>query len=227
MAIQHKDIADEERHEPKGASDAGLGSVYISDGQGSGIWKKMDVSSLSGLFGDGNSANRKVLTDGAGSFRLASDAVYVEMGITSNAVPFAIGVATNPSLDVTGEYVQLAGVGAPWGGGLGSEAGYLTNKVNVGVNGIYRVSLLATVVGFPSASARVGFKIRTTNGVTPFIRSKAVLQATATNSVEQSALDELVNLVAGDELTVWVASTVTGNITVQEMSLIAQLIKAT
>lgn len=39
MAIQHSAIADADRHEPKGASTAVAGSVYVSDGSASGSWK--------------------------------------------------------------------------------------------------------------------------------------------------------------------------------------------
>ena len=38
MAIEHNVIVDAERHEPKGASTAAVGSVYVSDGATSGSW---------------------------------------------------------------------------------------------------------------------------------------------------------------------------------------------
>lgn len=38
MTIQHKLIPDAERHEPIGASTATAGTVYVSDGTGSGSW---------------------------------------------------------------------------------------------------------------------------------------------------------------------------------------------
>ena len=37
--IQHKDIPDSERHEPKGVSSASSGTVYVANGSGSGEWK--------------------------------------------------------------------------------------------------------------------------------------------------------------------------------------------
>lgn len=43
MAIQHKDIPDSGRHEPKGASTAVSGTVLTSNGDGSTSWKKSDV----------------------------------------------------------------------------------------------------------------------------------------------------------------------------------------
>lgn len=38
MTVEHKNIADAQRHEPKGASTATPGQVYVADGAGSGSW---------------------------------------------------------------------------------------------------------------------------------------------------------------------------------------------
>ena len=39
MAIEHRDILDFNRHEPKGISVASVGDVYVADGTGSGSWE--------------------------------------------------------------------------------------------------------------------------------------------------------------------------------------------
>lgn len=44
--IQHVDITDPQIHEPKGASTASAGTVYVSDGTGSGAWQVLALSSL-------------------------------------------------------------------------------------------------------------------------------------------------------------------------------------
>lgn len=44
--IQHKDLPDQYLHEPKGASTATQGTVYVADGTGSGAFGKLPVSSL-------------------------------------------------------------------------------------------------------------------------------------------------------------------------------------
>lgn len=41
MAIEHVNIPDGERHEPKGASTATVDQVYASDGAGSGEWREI------------------------------------------------------------------------------------------------------------------------------------------------------------------------------------------
>lgn len=42
----HKDLVDSDLHEPKGASSASLGTVYVSNGTGSGTWTKVASSSI-------------------------------------------------------------------------------------------------------------------------------------------------------------------------------------
>lgn len=44
--IQHKDLTDDLLHEPKGASTASTGTVYVADGEGAGTFKKLPVDSL-------------------------------------------------------------------------------------------------------------------------------------------------------------------------------------
>ena len=44
--LQHSELPDNLLHEPKGASTAAEGTVYIADGAGSGAFKKVPVNSL-------------------------------------------------------------------------------------------------------------------------------------------------------------------------------------
>ncbi len=41
MSVQHKDVVDAERHEPKGATTATIDQVYASNGAGSGAWREL------------------------------------------------------------------------------------------------------------------------------------------------------------------------------------------
>lgn len=43
MSVQHKDLTGVQLHEPKGAATAAAGSVYVSDGAGSGSWTNPPV----------------------------------------------------------------------------------------------------------------------------------------------------------------------------------------
>lgn len=44
--IQHVNITDPQIHEPKGASTASSGTVYVADGSGSGSWQVLALASL-------------------------------------------------------------------------------------------------------------------------------------------------------------------------------------
>jgi hypothetical protein len=46
MAIEHKDIPDAQRHEPKGISAATNKQVYLANGSGSGIWSRVFETDL-------------------------------------------------------------------------------------------------------------------------------------------------------------------------------------
>lgn len=46
MAIQHVDIPDGQRHEPKGISGAAVNTVYVADGSASGAWSKVPAAAL-------------------------------------------------------------------------------------------------------------------------------------------------------------------------------------
>jgi hypothetical protein len=44
--IEHSQIPSEYCHEPKGATEADEGEVYVADGHGSGSWGKLPITSL-------------------------------------------------------------------------------------------------------------------------------------------------------------------------------------
>lgn len=44
--VEHSQLPDELLHEPKGASTAAAGTVYVADGAGSGAFSKLPTTSL-------------------------------------------------------------------------------------------------------------------------------------------------------------------------------------
>lgn len=87
--IQHRDIPEAQLHEPKGASTASSGSVYVSDGAGSGTWQvetasnEVIVNSLS----DFPAAVAGVIT-------LADDTIYRVAGPITTSDRFVMGANT-------------------------------------------------------------------------------------------------------------------------------------
>jgi hypothetical protein len=67
--INHEVIADPYIHEPKGVASALADKVYVSNGTGSGTWKKLSPSSLAGITGNGT-VGTFLSVDGEGNFVL-------------------------------------------------------------------------------------------------------------------------------------------------------------
>ena len=70
--INHKDIPDGERHEPKGVSTATAGQVYVASGSGSGSWRFL-ISKFTAS-----------LTPTAVTGHSSSEQVYTVTGITTS-----------------------------------------------------------------------------------------------------------------------------------------------
>jgi len=62
MTIEHASITGSNVHEPKGADTATAGTVYVSDGAGSGSWIKPEPKGV-----DASVINKVYVSDGAGS----------------------------------------------------------------------------------------------------------------------------------------------------------------
>ena len=50
--VAHATLTGSELHEPKGADSAGLGTVYVADGAGSGSWSSIGTSAFTGMIAD-------------------------------------------------------------------------------------------------------------------------------------------------------------------------------
>ena len=96
--IDHDLISDPYIHEPKGASTATVNKVYVANGSGSGVWKKIPVQALSNLTSNGT-AGQVVSVDGAGNFQLIG-APHGQVDFYNLSVPYTL---TYPSV-----YTKLA-----------------------------------------------------------------------------------------------------------------------
>ena len=55
--VQHSAITDPNIHEPKGVAAATVNKLYVSNGNGSGTWKKLSPPQLSGLTTNGQAGD--------------------------------------------------------------------------------------------------------------------------------------------------------------------------
>jgi len=226
LTIQHRNIPDAERHEPKGASSAAVGSIYSSDGVGSGVWQKVKSSNLSGVAGDGGNNNLKLVTDGSGGFVTRTNAAFGTMAITGNTNAFAVTAAADATLNTNTDYVLLTGTGAPWASENLVGVSFTTNRLTVPVTGFYKIDLWSTIVGWPSTATKVSAKYRV-NGTTfstrhPMARSPS----TTTDPGELTGFGHIM-LNANDFIQLYIASTVTGGLILSDLNTTLTLIQQT
>jgi hypothetical protein len=217
-------IPDGQRHEPKGASSAPSNSVYSADGAGSGAWQKVKSNNLQGVAGDGGSNNLRPITDGANGFVLRTASAFGTMAVSANTNAFSVTAAADSTLNTNTDYVLFTGTGAPWASeNLFGGVTFTTNRLTVPVTGIYKIDLWSTVIGWPSNAAKISIKYRINGGTFSTRHPMAKSPAVATDPGELSGFGHI-PLTAGDFLQLYVASTVTGNLTFSDLNTTLSLV---
>jgi len=224
--VQHKDIADPEIHEPKGVSTASAGQVYHASGTGTGTWQKVDSTTLKGVTGDSGSTNKKLVSDGTNGFVFRMDSAYGQMNITNNTNNFALTAAADATLNTTTDYVLFTGTGAPWLAGQLHECTFTTDRITVPVTGIYRFNFSASVKAFPTTTAKVGVLTRI-NASGAFATRNWIAKSGAAGDEAMIAGNSMLSLTAGDYVSVYVASTATGNLILEDVDAILTLVRQT
>jgi len=110
--IQHKDLPESVLHEPKGASTANAGDVYVSDGAGSGSWATVDA------IGSGTAtAGQLLVADGSGGTTYAQPHGWASYKDNASAQTFTT-TAAKLSIDGLGSTTEIGylpeGVTALW-----------------------------------------------------------------------------------------------------------------
>lgn len=224
MAIEHKFITDAERHEPKGASSAIANSVWVADGVGSGAFRKIKSTDLSGMTGDGGVAGKDVVSDGANGFKFANADAHGAMTITNNVTGFAITAAVDPTFNTPSDFVLITGVGGPWAGELLHDITFDTNKLTVSTTGIYRIDLWGNISAWAANNSSLCFRYKL-NGTTLSSR-KPVVKTDASSVPRQVAGFGLLSLNAGDYVQLFVAGSATGNYTFADLNTTISIVRA-
>lgn len=225
--IQHASIPDIYLHEPKGVISAPTGAVYVANGAGSGGWQKIDSAGLKGLAGDAGSNNKILVTDGANGFTLKTNDVYGAMTVTNNTNNFALTAAADSTLATNTDYVLYTGTGAPLAAS-GLEFGgitFLTDRLTVPVNGVYKLSMWASVNGFPSNVAKIACKYRV--NATAFSSRRTMAKSNSAGDADSLSGFGLIALNANDFVQLYFASTVTGNLVITDLNATIELVRAT
>jgi hypothetical protein len=139
---------------------------------------------------------------------------YGQLAISSNSTTIAITAAVDPTLLTNSDYIQVTGVWNPIPHGLNNGVTQQTNSVTVARNGVYRISMWANVTSSVGATI-MAFKFAT-NGVITLIRRPEV-RIDNINDVENVSAYGFAEFTAGDVVTLWIASTKTADITLQDL----------
>ena len=128
MATEHKNIADAERHEPKGISTAGVDTVYIATGGGSGTgtWK-YPTYTLTAVIDDISTAQSDwVVAPYAGTVTKIYSVIDAAITVADATLSFEIGGTAMTSGNIT---VTQAGSAA---GDVDSSTPSANNTVTAG-----------------------------------------------------------------------------------------------
>lgn len=225
MTIEHKNITDAERHEPKGISTAVSSTIYIADGLGSGEWRKVHSTEIQGITSDGGITDLSVQSDGAGGLKFVNTHAHGAMIITNNAVNFPLTAVADITFNTPSQYTLLTGAGAPWTSENLHDMTFSTNKLTVTVTGIYMINFWANIAAYPSSSARVSVRYLL-NGTT-YSSRKPTVKSGGVGAVDQLNGFGLLALTAGDYLQLTVASDATGNLLLSDANSTLTLVRPT
>lgn len=225
MPIQHRDIPEGEIHEPKGASLASTGSVYVANGLGSGDWKLVSSSEIAGLGSQGGIGEQYIVSDGAEGFKYVSPIAYGSKVISNSNASFAVDAATDPTLNTNTDYKTVSGLGAPWTNSLSFRTTLVSDGIQVQQKGVYKVETWIDIVQFPNNMARCALKY-TING-TSFSDRKISTKSNSAGDAGNLTGFGLVELNEGDIVRIAIASTHAGSFIFESANVAVTLVRPT
>lgn len=157
MTIEHKDLPDIQRHEPKGAATAVNKTVYVSNGAGSGTWRKVTDSDL----------DYSVKASNKFGWNDVSDSLY------SSGSPRAIasGVRTQLTNNGLAAQTDTSRLGAVWNTGSNQ---FLINDLNAFY--IARINIKVTAAAPAGTPYILLIETQTDNGPTVLTGSTHILK---------------------------------------------------
>lgn len=222
MAIEHASIPESGLHEPKGASTASSDTTYVSDGAGSGNWKKVDANALQGTVQNSNVAGLSLVSDGAGGFKpsILPGTARASMNLTQNGVATPVTAATDPTLATNSDYVEVA---LAFGFTEVQDVSTGANSLTIDVAGTYRIDFWANAKSSANASTvAVKFAV---NG-TDFVNRRPKLRLPNAGDVDNLAGSGIHTFAQGDEIKLYVACNNTADIIFEDAAFTISLLEA-
>lgn len=148
MSIEHKDIPDGDRHEPKGISTAANGEFYVSQGTGTGVWSNPIADINNSNFMTLNVSIPDIST--AGSYFVTNPVVgkiYKAYVTLDNAITVADAIV---SFEIGGVAVTGGNITAAF---TGSAAGSVFSSTPSGLNTVPAGSAIEVITDGGSTTA--------------------------------------------------------------------------
>jgi hypothetical protein len=133
--------------------------------------------------------------------------------------------AVDTTLNTDTDYVKMTGASFPWALSYQDNVTWSTDEFILPHAGYYMVSFWAGFL-LPAASTRIGVKY-IINDTAPYSTQKLIARSASTNDIASTSAMSIIGPVnANDTLGIYVASTVTGNITLQDGGLMVAYLHA-
>jgi hypothetical protein len=139
----------------------------------------------------------------------ASGVNYATRTVTNNATLIAKTAAVDPTLVSSSDYTQVTGIFGSLPDGVIRGITQQTNSLTVTRTGVYEIMLWASLSA-SNNNLNVAFKFAI-NGSISLVR-RPIVRLDVANNIGSICANGLVQLTAGDVITLWLASTVTTNI---------------
>lgn len=215
--VQHSSLTGTNQHEPKDAQGASVDTVYVSDGGGSGTWKKNEADNVTVADAGGFFTGTEVeaVLQELGPSIAVINPTYGEMQISGN------GTAT--TISSSGVYVQVV---AGWITGLVDQVTFDTDHLVIVNDGVYALNCAVSFTGQTNETFKFEFHVDTGGGYNP-INKGAISRKTSSTDIGALGMHALVSLNAGDLVALFVQNTgATGNPTITDGDFYMHRVKA-
>jgi len=203
--IQHRDMVSADVHEPK----------HISDSTSADAGKVITPST-------GGLSELRYLTPS----EVGVNFIYGEAALDANTATTAVSAATDASLYTTSDYVQLNSNAGRLPGVYLDHANAVTfnsttNGLIIPVSGDYRVYFWMNIKS-DTNNSKIGIKAKENGSWCNFTVKHDIA---ALDRVQLISGSIITDMVAGNEMTLWLASDKAASLTIQDMRFYVELLK--
>ena len=223
--VEHVNLTGADIHEPRGlAAVSSADRVYKSNGSGSGTWTQLDGDELSSTDA---TVGQILVADGANgvSWADAGGITYGEMAVINNTDVLAVSAVADTTFNTDSQYIKIdtgLWAGGPENGVTFNSSGYL----EVSISGTYQLSawLSASLSTAGSNVFAIKFSTDDTNGT--LSPRKLKRQSNNADDIGSLGATAVVELTAGNKVSLWVACDASGNLTLHDAGVTLILLAA-